>query len=123
MSPLRAIFLSVSRLPPALMLVIIIGLAIAATILVSSADGTTYNQGREQIVSNVVTGPHKKAVYARSYIPSGSRIENKQIEVRDTNDLELWDDAKLDTTGVVGSTSKHAIPANNQICQIDIATE
>jgi flagella basal body P-ring formation protein FlgA len=119
MNPLRAFFLTLSRMPPALMLTLIIGLAVMVTVAVAPNTARTV-QYQAQAEPAAVTGPHKKAAYSRTYIPAGSKIEDKQIELRDTNDLELWDDAELATSSAVGNIAKHAIPANTQIRKIDI---
>jgi hypothetical protein len=123
MNPLRSLFLNLSKLPPALMLLLIIGLAVLVTMFVTSAEvasTSSYGQSQVQKVSASTSGPQKVALYSRTYIPLGSKIELKQIELRNTNELEVWDDAKVDTVSVVGATSKHAIPANAQIRRVDI---
>jgi flagella basal body P-ring formation protein FlgA len=62
----------------------------------------------------------KQVVYSRTYIPAGTTIENKQVEVRGTDELDIFDDAKVSLTEVVGTVLKRPIPANAQIRKVDL---
>ena len=125
---MRNFFLSLSRMPPAVMLLIIIGLAVIVTMVVSGQI-----QHEEALVASSAgartsaqTGvrssnrPLKTAYFSTTYIPSGSAIESKQIESRDVDELELWSDAVHAPTDAVGHISTHAIPLNAQIRQSDL---
>ena len=63
---------------------------------------------------------HKVIVYSRSYIPAGSKIEDKQIALKSMNDLDIYDDAETSIATVVGATAIKSIPAHVQIRQIDV---
>lgn len=125
---MRNFLLSISRMPPAVMLLIIIGLAVIVTMFVtgqvehdevlvaSSARARTSAQTRIHSSNR----PLKTAFFSITYIPSGSEIESKQIESRDIDELELWSDAVHAPTEVVGHITTHAIPLNAQIRQSDV---
>ena len=108
------------------MLLFIIGLAVIVTMFVNTK--VTEQEARYEklrangavMAAGSVGGTHKPAVYSRTYIPAGSKIDPKQVELRETQDLELWDDAQSDVTEVVGNAPKHAIPANAQIRRCDL---
>ncbi len=125
---MRNFFLSLSRMPPAVMLLIIIGLAVIVTMFVtgqaeheevlvaSSVGARTSAQTRVQSSNR----PLKTAYFSTTYIPSGSAIESKQIESRQIDELELWSDAVQAPADVVGHISTHAIPLNAQVRQSDL---
>lgn len=121
MNPLRALFLSLSKMPPALMLLIIIGLSLAITISVTNTMSKEESTRRE-----ITTGSfdpnqkQKNVVYTLSYIPAGARIEQKQVTMRSMNELDIYDDAEVLMTDVVGATPTRAIPAHVQLRKSDL---
>jgi hypothetical protein len=141
MNPLRALFLSLSKMPPAVMLMIIIGLAIIVTMSVTgkvsqqeadyqaklAADPNSvqttqmYHHTKSGTAAPAAYGTSlKQAYYTVTYIPANSVLESKQIQQRNVGDLEVWDDAVLQTSDIVGHTVKHAVPANTQLRQSDL---
>ena len=130
MSNLRSIFLAISNMPPAVMLLIIIGLAITITTWTSSLHESQIaaNVHQSQTAEDSQSGatkissdrPHKKVVFTLSYLPANNVIESKQITVRDIDALEIWDDAELTTADVIGKIPTHSIPANIQIRKGDL---
>ncbi len=124
MNPLRALFLSLSKMPPVVMLLIVIGLAVLVTMMVTSKvsdQESRLNSSREARSSSV--DPNRKVkqvVYSRTYIPAGATIENKQVEMRGIDELDVFDDAKVSLTEVVGTVLKRPIPAHAQIRKVDL---
>ena len=130
MNPLKQLSLSLSKMPPILMLLIIIGLSLAMAIFVSgkiseseNAYDAQHNFSRNSSLAKTRTiNPNdaRSAFYSRTYIPANTKIEEKQIEERKIDKLEIWDDATSTSSDVVGHNTKHAIPENAQIRQIDL---
>jgi len=102
------------------MLLFIIGIAVAITTLVSAKLESSQRHLFQLSSYTSDTAPQKKLVYSRTYIPTGSRIEEKQIELKETSDLESFDDVQTELADVVGRTVKHAIPSQAQIRKIDL---
>lgn len=127
MNPLKQLMLNLSRMPPALMLLIIIGLAVIVTMMVSGTvtdSSNTSSNGQVAVGTTTqdatTNGPTRTAVCARSYIPAGSTIESKQLEERKCDELQVWEDTVSSTSEVVGRRAKQAIPEKAQIRQIDL---
>jgi Flp pilus assembly protein CpaB len=120
MNPLRALFLSLSRMPPALMLLVIIGLAVIVTMATTSKIVEQEKLVDQGVSSSSDGSTLKQLVYSRSAIPLGAKIESAQLVVRRTNDADAWQDAYLSVTEVAGATTKHAIPAHAQIRRVDL---
>lgn len=110
------------------MLLIIIGLAVIVTCSVTNrvADQEVglHNTRNEtvQTEARAVSSnrPTHKAFYSTSYIPTGCVVESKQVEQRNVDALEVWDDAASQSSDIIGHTAKHAIPTNTQIRQGDL---
>jgi Flp pilus assembly protein CpaB len=123
-NPIRNIFLALAKMPPAIMLLIIIGLAVVVTMMVTDTVSDSEREYRRvQAASQDRRSNSSSAtqvVCARSYIPAGSKIEEKQIEMRDFDQLQVWEDAVTTTKDVVDHATKHAIPEDAQIRQIDV---
>jgi hypothetical protein len=131
MNPLRALFLSLSKMPPAVMLLVILGLAVIVTMTVtgkvaeqektvSAQQQQTNNSGTTSMAPANDSRKNKVAFYTLTYIPATSKIESKQVEQRKVEELELWEDAILTQDQIVGHTARHAIPENTQIRAGDI---
>ncbi|PWT98875.1 MAG: hypothetical protein C5B53_06130 [Candidatus Melainabacteria bacterium] len=124
MNPLRALFLSFSRMPPSVMLLIIIGLAVVVTMMVtgkvSESEKAYESSSGAGSIEDVDPKNARTALYSRTYIPANTKIEDKEIEERKIDKLEIWDDATSTSSDVIGHTTKHAIPENAQIRQIDL---
>ena len=130
MNPLRTLFLTLSTMPPAVMLLVIIGLAVVVTMMVTGKVSESEREyeaqkklsGADAVVSTkpVDSKNARTAIYTRSYIPARTKIEDKQIEERQVDKLQLWDDATLTTSDAIGHTVRHAIPEDAQIRQSDL---
>jgi flagella basal body P-ring formation protein FlgA len=118
------------------MLLIIIGMAVVLTMVVTAAESRHQeNYSAGSTANTAVASPaasatpprvvlqsanSKTAFYSLSYIPAGSTIVSKQVQAREINELELWDDAALLQSDVVGGVARHAIPSNAQIRKSDL---
>jgi len=125
MNPLRALFLSLAKMPPALMLLIVIGFAVLVTMMVTSKvseQETQYKQEKADTSAGIGGRPTKRAYYAATLIPLGTPIERKQIQERNVDELELWGDAVPDASMIVGRQPKKEIPLNAQIRQSDLTS-
>ena len=116
--------------PPIVMLLIIIGLAVVVTRIVT---GSVSEKEREYEAQKKLSGADavvstkpvdaknaRTAIFTRTYIPAHTKIEEKQIEERQTDRLQVWDDAASATSDVIGHSVRHAIPEDAQIRQIDL---
>ena len=129
MSPLRALFLSLSKMPPIVMLLIIMGLSVVVTMMVTAKvdtqhaptrDRSSVNQAESASTGAPSSRPKRRAYYSLAYLPAGATIMAKQVQLRNIDELELWEDAVIIPADVVGRAPKHAIPVNSQIRQIDL---
>ncbi len=112
-------------MPPAVMLLIVIGMAVLVTMMVTGKVSEEENLKSQQKADLAGTQDdsstsRKRAYYSATMIPQGSTIERKQIRERNVNELELWDDAVPDVTSIVGRKPKKDIPLNVQIRQGDL---
>ncbi len=127
MNPLRNFFLFLSKVPPAVILLVIIGLAVLVTMMVT---GTISAETQEAIrlsrsgevttSENTTSGAQKQVVVATIYIPAGTKIDSKFVRAAKVPELNAWDDAFSSTETLVGRISRRAIPAGNQIREIDV---
>lgn len=126
MNPIKALVISASKMPPAVMLLIIIGLAAVVTAVLTgkvSEQERSYASGQRMQQANKDSAPNahsKRIAYARTFIPIGSRIESKQIEMRNTDELDVFDDSFTSLDEIVGANPKHSIPAHAQVRKVDL---
>ncbi|MBS2004350.1 MAG: SAF domain-containing protein [Candidatus Obscuribacterales bacterium] len=122
MNPLRALFLSLAKMPPTLMLLIIIGLAVIITMSVTNTIGNEESTRREITPGSVdPSQKQKNVVYTLTYIPAGAKIEQKQVAMRSMNELDAYDDAEVSLASVLGATPSKPIPAHVQLRKSDFA--
>ncbi|HEY9717747.1 MAG TPA: hypothetical protein V6C69_09780, partial [Trichormus sp.] len=125
LNPFTSLFMSLSRMPPAVMLLIVLGFSVLVTMIVTgkvSESQDRYAQQKGDLAasqdgSSIAT---KRAYCATTLIPQGCSIERKQIQEKNVNELEVWDDAVPDVTSIVGRKPKKDIPLNAQIRQGDL---
>lgn len=117
MNPLRAAFLGISKMPPALMLLIIIGLAVLVTMMVTGemaqdaeADGAAYSSD----------GARSPVIESTTTIPQGSTITKVMLKQHRVDEKNIWQDAITTMPTAVGRVAKHTIPARNQIRESDL---
>lgn len=126
MTPLRAVFLALSKMPPATMLLVIIGLAVLVTMMVTghiSQQEELYERKKaEQSSSFADTTSATKApvMFSIDQIPEGTKISDAMIEQRRVAEPMIFNDALTTKANVIGRSTKHLIPAHNQIREIDL---
>jgi pilus assembly protein CpaB len=122
MNPLRNLFLQISRVPPGLMLIMIVGLAIGVTMLVADV----LNKQNQKLVDQQTEISKKlnektTVVYALRDIPEGQAIPSEAIEERKIEVSKAPQDSIPSSTLVAGKTAKYGIAANQIVSQHDLA--
>ncbi|MCC7531417.1 MAG: hypothetical protein IT342_23140 [Candidatus Melainabacteria bacterium] len=115
-NPLRVIFLKLSTMPPALMLLIIIGLAVAVTMMVTgkvSKEEQRLTAGKPQASSAFV-------VMSDEAIPARTEISRTMIVQRRAAETEIWQDAITSKSNAIGRVTDKLIPAHTQIRESDL---
>jgi pilus assembly protein CpaB len=112
MNPFRSLFLSLSRMPPILMLFVILGLAVVVTMYVMNI----VNQSQEQLAREHAMNEQKqsqkvKVVYATKNIEEGEIIPQEALEERDVEAAKAPVDAYNSVNAVVGQQAAYAVPA------------
>ena len=112
MNPLRALFLSLSRMPPVLMLFIILGLAVVVTMYVTNVIA---QKDKELVDIHQLNDLHQrektKVVYASKNIEEGEIIAAEAIEERDVAAARAPVDAFSSINAVVGQQAAYPIVA------------
>lgn len=122
MNPLRSIFLQLSRIPPAAMLVVIMGLATVVAFLVSDVLGKKQAEYNSRVAA-LDAEQSKKAtvVYALKDIPEGQVIPSDALEERTMPAGRAPQDALSASSLVAGRTAKFGIASNTIVSQHDLA--
>ncbi|MCA9818048.1 MAG: SAF domain-containing protein [Cyanobacteriota/Melainabacteria group bacterium] len=110
---LRSFFLGLSRMPPALMLLVIIIMAIAVTMLVT---GRMSQQQYERSVSQSSNG----VIVSTRRIEAGTRIDASMVRLSKVPVDRIFDDALSADDDVVDRITYHTIPAREQIREADL---
>ena len=113
MNPLRALFLSLSRMPPALMLLIIIVLAVLVTMMVTGRVAQKEAELQQKSLSPVIV--------ARTIIPANQKIEKSMVMQQRSNEASIWGDAVTTIPNAVGRYTVNKIPAQAQIRETDLS--
>lgn len=112
MNPFRSLFLSLSRMPPILMLFIILGLAVVVTMYVMGMVNQSQEQlQRERALHEQQQQQKTKVVYATKNIEEGEIIAQEALEERDIEATKAPVDAFNATNAVVGQIAAYPIPA------------
>jgi len=115
MNPLRVIFLSLSRTPPAVMLMIIIGLAVLTTMMVT--DKVSQEEHRLQAEQSSRT---EYVVMSVDEIPASTEIDKTMIVQGRASEKDIWSDAIKSKSNAVGRFTEKTIPAHSQIRECDL---
>jgi len=124
MNPLRAIFLRISRTPPAVLLILIIGMAV----LVAMGVQDTLNK-KEQALQNehaAITArlnAKSTVVYAIKDIAEGEKIPSEMLEERNVPADKQPQDALTSSTLAAGRIAKYGISAGQIVSQHDLAPQ
>jgi len=118
MNPFRSLFLSLSRMPPVLMLFIILGLAVVVTMLVMGK----MNEGEQKLAQEkaaheALMNQKAKVVYSTKDIEEGEIIAQEALEEKEVEAAKAPVDAFASTAGVVGGIAAYTIPAGTVISQ------
>ncbi|MBX9951255.1 MAG: hypothetical protein K2Y39_18955 [Candidatus Obscuribacterales bacterium] len=115
MNPLRYILSTVSRIPPAVILLIIIGLAVLTSMIVT--DKVSQEENRLQAEQSSRT---EYVVMSADAIPASTEIDKTMIVQRRALEKEIWSDAIKSKANAVGRVTEKAIPAHSQIRECDL---
>ena len=122
MNPLRSFFVTISRVPPALLLTGIVGLALVVTFTVN--DTLTKQHDKYESESNRMASELNKkitVVYAVKDLPEGQTIPSDALEERSVEEKRVPQDALTSSSLVAGRVAKFGITASNIISQHDLA--
>lgn len=117
-------FITLSKMPPALMLLVIIGLAVLVTSMVT---GRMAQQEQELAIqsgniSSATSKDEMKAPVMVSVrnITQGTTITSAMVEQTRLYESNIFEDAVVTTPNAIGRVAKHTIPPLNQIRETDL---
>ncbi len=124
MNPMRSLFLSISRIPPAMMLLIIVGMASLITFQVSTyVNGTKDKYDDELNRIKAAQAAKGKVVYAVRDIPEGIAIPMDYLEERELEVGKIPVDSVSNASLVAGRVSKFGIMSGQLLSQHDLAPQ
>lgn len=124
MNPLRSIFVALSRTPPALLLLIIVGLAALCTMIVTTSDAAKKAELDKTIAEmNDRAKTKAKAVYVLKDVPEGSIIEADVLQEKDIELARMPIDALPNSTTAVGRIAKFGVSAGQILSTRDLAPQ
>jgi len=124
MNPLRALFLSLSRMPPAVMLLIIVGLAVLVTMMVTGKVSEQENKYAAQKAELEQKMSAKgKVVYTIKDIPEGQTIPTEALEEREIEQQKIPADAITSASLAAGRVAKYGISSGQIVSQHDLAPQ
>lgn len=121
MNPLRALFVGISRMPPAFMLALIIGLAVGVTFLVTDrlkVQEDDYKRKTEALTAQM--SAKSTVVYAVKDIPEGQTIPSEALEERQIETNKQPQDAITSASLAAGRVSKYGISQGQLVSQHDL---
>jgi pilus assembly protein CpaB len=124
MNPLRALFLSLSRMPPAVMLLIIVGLAVVVTMMVTgkvSEQEKTFQSKQAELEQKM--NAKGKVVYTIKDIPEGQTIPTEALEEREIEQSKIPQDAITSASLAAGRVAKYGISTGQIVSQHDLAAQ
>jgi len=124
MNPLRTLFLSLSRMPPAVMLVVIVGLAVVVTIMVTGKVNEQETQFKaKQSELEAKMNQKGKVVYTIKDIPEGQTIPNDALEEREVEASKIPQDAITSSSLAAGRVAKYGMSSGQIVSQHDLAPQ
>ncbi len=124
MNLLRSLFLGLSRIPPALMLGIIAGVAIVVSIIITGTISSIRNADIAQIeVLRAHNSAKNKIIYAAKDLPEGAIITSDALEERDVEQSKTPPDAITSSSLCLGRVTKYGIASGQIISQHDLAPQ
>ncbi len=118
MSRVTVLLLALSRTPPALILLIIIGLAVLVTMMVTGTMSQQEQMERGEAPSSI--SAMAPVIVSTDKIPEGSTITKQMVKQSRLSERTIWEDAITTAPNAVGRVTKHTIPAYNQIREEDL---
>lgn len=118
-NPLRAIFAALSNMQPALVLLLIIGVAVIVTMMLTGHISEEETK-LETKKASLVQGANAPVMFSVCTITQGTQITSEMIEQRRVPESTIWNDSLTTRPNVVGRTAKHNIPMQNQIREVDL---
>lgn len=121
MNPLRALFVGISRMPPAVMLATIIGLAVGVTMLVTDRlkqQEDAYKKKTDEMTAELAK--KSTVVYAIRDIPEGQTIASEALEERQIDAAKQPQDAIVSSAAAAGRISKYGISTGQIVSQHDL---
>lgn len=121
MNPLRALFVGISRMPPAVMLATIIGIAVAVTLLVTDRlrqQEESYKRKTDEMTAEL--SKKSTVVYAVRDIPEGQTIPSEALEERQIDAAKQPQDAVATAAMAAGRVAKYGISTGQIVSQHDL---
>ncbi len=121
MNPLRALFMGISRMPPAVMLMTIIGLAVGVTFLVT--DRLKKQEDDYKTKTDAMTAQmsaKSTVVYSIRDIPEGQTIPSEALEERQIDQAKQPQDAVVTSAMAAGRIAKYGIATGQIVSQHDL---
>ncbi len=124
MKPLRSIFMSITRVPPAFLIAAIVALAFVVAWMVTnriSSGEQVYAEKQREMDAKY--SAKATVVYAIKDIPEGQTIPSEALEERQIEQSKSPEDALASITLATGRTSKYGITAGQIVSQHDLQAQ
>jgi pilus assembly protein CpaB len=122
MNPVRKLLMGITRIPPAVLLMTIVGIAAVVTAMVSQHLDTNDKVAQQNAAAlTAKLNQMGKAVVAIKDIPEGEVIASSNLEEREMQVGKIPEDAIPSASLVSGRISKYGISANQIVSQHDLA--
>ncbi len=124
MNPLRAFLVGLTRIPPAAMLAVIVGLAVAITFMVTNQldAGKRHLEDTETALKAKLEAKGKVVVAIKD-IPEGQTIASEALEEREIEQGRIPADGITSASLVAGRVAKYGISTNMIVSQHDLAPQ
>jgi pilus assembly protein CpaB len=124
MNPLRALFLGLSRMPPALTLLLIIGLAVVVSMMVAGQiDTAKKDYDVKAALIDQARNAKGKVVYANKDIMEGQPIPSDALEEKELPQDKIPADALTSSSLAGGRIAKYGIASGQIVSQHDLAPQ
>ncbi len=124
LNPLRTLFLMLSRTPPAIMLLMIIGVAVLITVTVTSTESGRDKAFNEQLQDLERKNSAKtKVVYVIKDIADGQMITSEALEEKEIELTRTPQDAVTSSTIAIGRTVKYGVSMGQILSTHDLAPQ
>jgi len=124
MNPLRALFLGLSRMPPALTLLLIIGLAVVVSLMVAGQiDLAKKGYDAKVALIDAAANAKGRVVYATKDIIEGQNIPSDALEEKELAQDKVPADAITSSSLAAGRIAKYGIASGQIVSQHDLAPQ